>query len=118
MQPEFISHILELLESFGQVSARRMFGGHGIYRDGLMFGIVMDDTFFLKTDEHNRQSFLDRKLPPFEYKLRGKLQQLSYFAAPEEVFDDSEPMCEWARGAYAAALRAAARKHKGGRRKE
>jgi len=44
----FITHLLELLEEFPDVTAKRMFGGHGIFRDGLMFGLVADSMLYLK----------------------------------------------------------------------
>lgn len=41
----FVAHLLELLEPFEGVAAKRMFGGYGIFRDGIMFGLVADGVF-------------------------------------------------------------------------
>jgi DNA transformation protein len=54
---DFIPFVQELLESWGTVSARRMFGGHGLYHEGLMFAIVMDNRLYLKVDALNRPDF-------------------------------------------------------------
>lgn len=35
----------------GEIRSRRMFGGHGIYRDDLMFAIVADDVLYLKAED-------------------------------------------------------------------
>lgn len=51
---DFIPFVQELLEGWGPVSARRMFGSHGLYHEGLMFAIVMDQRLYLKADEVNR----------------------------------------------------------------
>lgn len=73
---EFIDFIRELLGKWGAVSARRMFGGHGLYFDGVMFAIVMNNRLFLKVDTHNRADFENLGLkPPFLHDegQRGRL---------------------------------------------
>ena len=42
--------IHELFASFGPVTLRRMFGGAGIFSQGLMFGLVFDKAIYLKAD--------------------------------------------------------------------
>ncbi len=106
----FVDHLLGLLAGFAPVRAKRMFGGYGLYVDDLMFGIVIDDVLYLKVDDGNRARYLERELPPFEYEAKGKRVSLSYFRAPEELFDESEVAIDWAREAYAAALRTRAGK--------
>jgi len=103
---DFVSYLLELLEEFPDVTAKRMFGGHGIFREGLMFGLVADSTLYLKVDVQNRVKFEVRELEPFTYEAKGKLIKLSYHRAPEEVLDNSEDMLAWAEDAYGAAVRA------------
>lgn len=103
---EFVEYLQEVFEEFGPVQARRMFGGHGLFRDGLMFGLVADDTLYLKADEATAVHFQDRDLERFEYGRAGKRVKLSYYQAPEEIFDDRSEAAEWARRAFDAALRA------------
>jgi len=105
---EFVEHVLELLAPSGNVTARRMFGGFGIYRDGLMFALVADDQLYLKTDGANRDEFAAAGSEPFAYQARRKQVILSYWRAPEEALESGATMLEWARSAYAAALRAKA----------
>lgn len=105
---EFINYLLELLAPLGGVSAKSMFGGHGIYRDGLMFGLVANDMLYLKTDDGNRAAFESHGLPPFTYERTGKPAiVMSYHRAPEEALEESGTLCQWARAACAAALRSA-----------
>jgi DNA transformation protein len=103
---EFVEHVLELLAPFGGVSARRMFGGYGIYRDGLMFALVADDVLYLKADVESRREFEDAGSEPFSYEARRRRVILSYWRAPEESLESREAMQSWARTAFAAALRA------------
>lgn len=102
---EFIGFVQELLQSWGQVTARRMFGGHGLYHEGLMFAIVMDNRLYLKADAVNRPEFESLGLPPFTFAMRGKEVALSYWAAPDTVFDEPLEAVRWAQSAWAAALR-------------
>lgn len=102
---EYVDFVCETLEPFGEVRARRMFGGWGLYHRDLMFGLVADDSLYLKTDGESVHWFRERGLTPFEYMKKGKPTKLSYYAAPEEVFDDPDEAVLWATRAFEAALR-------------
>lgn len=105
---EFVEYLLELLAPLGGVHAKPMFGGYGIYRDGLMFGLVANDVLYLKTDAGNRTAFEARNLAPFSYERSGKPAiVMSYHRAPEEALEESEELCRWASEACAAAMRSA-----------
>jgi DNA transformation protein len=106
---EFVGFVVESLRPLGPVSARRMFGGHGIFMDGLMFGLIADGQLYLKVDEGNRAAYEAEGLQRFTYAGKGRRVEMSYREAPSEGFDDPEILCQWAREAYAAALRADAR---------
>ena len=108
---DFIAHLAELFEVFGPVTIRRMFGGHGVFRDGLMFGLVVDDTLYLKADEQNRVMFESCGLPRFVYAKKGKHVSLSYYLAPGDALEDPQMLAEWARPAFDAALRGNRAKH-------
>jgi DNA transformation protein len=107
---EFVEYLHEVLAGFGPVTSRRMFGGHGIYHEGLMFALVADDELYLKTDDHSAAAFSERGLEPFTYVKNGKAMQMSYRRAPEEIFDDQDCAREWAILAYESALRERARR--------
>ena len=113
---EFIDYIVELLEPFGHIHARRMFGGYGIYYDGVMFGLVSDDTLYLKADDSTSKYFESRGLGQFEYDKGGKIVKMSYYLAPEEVLDNPEDAALWAQRAYEAALRAKSRANRASRK--
>ena len=110
MSDDFVDYVLELLGPFGTVGARRMFGGHGVYLDGLMFALVSEDTLYLKADEMNRIEFEQAGCEIFGYARKGKRATLNFFRAPEDAMESPELMLPWARTAYAAALRTNAKK--------
>ena len=102
---EFVAFLQEVFEEFGPVQSKKMFGGYGLFRDGLMFGLVADDTLYLKADEANAAQFESRDLDQFEYGKGDKQVKMSYYLAPEDIFDDRELAAEWAARSYEAALR-------------
>jgi len=107
---EFTTHLSEVFEPFGEIITRKMFGGHGVYHRGVMFGLVADDTLYLKVDAQSKGEFTARGLPPFVYTGGKKPIEMSYCLAPAEIFDDPEEAVVWARRAYAAAMRSGVRK--------
>jgi DNA transformation protein and related proteins len=103
---DFVDNLREVFTEFGPIEVKGMFGGYGLFRDGLMFALVADDVLYLKSDKGTAAMFHDRGLPAFEYEKGGKKISMSYFQAPEEVFDESNVAKEWADLAFGAALRA------------
>ena len=102
---EFVEFVLESLQPLRGVSARRMFGGFGIYKDGVMFALIARDQLYLKVDDGNRAAYEQAGFPHFTYAEKGKPIRMPYREAPPEGFDDPEILCAWAGEAYAAALR-------------
>jgi DNA transformation protein len=105
---------MELLGPFGTVRTRRMFGGYGVYLDGLMFAIVSGDALYLKADPMNRVEFEQAGCEIFGYARKGRRATLGFFRAPDDAMESAELMLPWARTAYAAALRANAKKQAAG----
>ena len=108
---ESIDYLHEVFDAFGPIRARRMFGGWGIYHDGLMFGLYAAGRLYLKTDAHNVAQFEAEGCEPFTYMQRGKAVKLSYWSAPEVVLDEREQAAFWGRMAFEAALRGRAAKN-------
>ncbi|HEX6980378.1 MAG TPA: TfoX/Sxy family protein [Alphaproteobacteria bacterium] len=102
---DFVAHVLDLLRPLGGVAARRMFGGHGLFRRGLMFALIDDDVLYLKVDDRTRPDFVAVGAAPFTYASRGRTVTMSYYEAPPGLFDDPDEMRAWAQKALAAASR-------------
>lgn len=103
---EFVALVLEQMAGFGVPRVRRMFGGYGLYRDDLMFAIILQEKLYLKADAVNVARFEQAGLEPFTYASKGRMVTLRYYEAPPEVYEDQDDMQQWARSAFEAALRA------------
>jgi len=102
---DFVEYALELLAPLKNVRARKMFGGYGIYRESVMFGLVADEVLYLKVDQETIPEYEALGLGPFLFEKNGKMVAMSYYQAPEDAMDSSSDLCEWAEKAYRAALR-------------
>ncbi len=105
MDPEFIR---ELFAPFGPVTVKRMFGGAGIWSDGLMFALVFDGAIYLKVNEASIPDFEREGSRPFVYtraKSKGRVGRasLSYWRLPERLYDDPDELAAWANRARAIA---------------
>jgi DNA transformation protein len=101
-----------LFAPFGAVSVKRMFGGAGVYAEGLCFAIEADGEVYLKADGENRGAFAAAGSKPFVYQARGKAMEMSYWRLVASAYDDEDELRRWAGLALAAARRAAAAKAK------
>ena len=103
---EFAEEVAGRLFLLGPVAARRMFGGFGIFLDGVMFGLIGFDTLYFKADDGNRADFEAAGMEPFSYQGRDRPISMSYWRVPDEVLEDVEQLSQWAEKALAAARRA------------
>jgi DNA transformation protein len=92
--------VLGHLSGLGEITARPMFGGHGIYWRETIFGIVHRDRFYFKVDERSKADYLSRGMGPFRPNERQTLK--SYYEVPPEVLADPEVLLSWAREAIRA----------------
>lgn len=105
----FATHCAELLSALGPTRVRRMFGGHGIYVDGVFIAIVTGETLYLKADSETVPRFEAAGCAPFHYTAKGRTVNLGYRAAPVDAMDSPALMRPWATLAMQAAIRARAR---------
>lgn len=107
---EDIAWFKELLASVGPPTARRMFGGTGLYVDGAIIALEIEGTLYLKTDAQTRARFAEAGGRPFVYDGKGREVETSYWTPPDEAMDAPDAMQTWARLALEASLRSAAAK--------
>lgn len=106
-----IDLLRDLFAPLGGVEFRRMFGGRGVFRDGLMIALVAADTLWFKVDDETRPAFEAEGSEPFGYDTRtGRHVLTSYWRAPERLLDEPDAFLETARAAHGTALKAAAAK--------
>ena len=97
-QNAFVEYVArDLLSKLSGVSARAMFGGYGLYQDGVIFGIIVDDTLYFKADETNRKKYEAAGSAPFTYESTGRKKAvMSYWQVPAEVMEDKTAAAAWA----------------------
>ncbi len=109
----FAEFLREQLAPLGHVTMRRMFGKTGVFCDGLMLGMVTDNMLYFRVDDGNRAAFKEAEAaPPLNYRKRGSTIDLSFWRAPERLFDEPYELVSWARIALGAARRVAAKRER------
>jgi DNA transformation protein and related proteins len=107
----FAEFLREQLAPLGRVTMRRMFGKTGVFCDGLMFGMVTGNTLYFRVDDHNRETFEEAEaFPPLNYSKQGRTIDLSFWRAPERLFDEPDELVAWGGAALAAARRVGSRR--------
>jgi DNA transformation protein len=114
VSPSYLTFVLDQLADLGAVSAKRMFGGMGLYFDGTIFGLLADDVVYFKVDDASRPLFVARGMLGLQpVASKPTLVSDGYFQLPDDVLEDAELATEWARRAItAAAAKAKARRPK------
>ena len=104
----FRAFVVDQLADLGDITSRAMFGGVGLYCDGLFFGLLAGDVLYLKADDVNRRTFEAAGGRPFQ-PYADRPETMKYFSVPVGVLESSDELVTWAKQAVAAATRAAAR---------
>lgn len=102
---EYLAYVVDQFGPFGAVTTRRMFGGAGLYREGLFFGLIADDTLYLKVDDANRPDYEAAGMEPFRPFSEGKKTAMGFYEVPADVLEEPEELARWAEKAHAVALR-------------
>ena len=109
----FAEFLREQLAPLGRVTMRRMFGKTGVFCDGVMLGMVTENTLYFRVDDENRVTFKEAESsPPLNYAKKGSTIDLSFWRVPERLFDEPDELVSWAKAALAAAHRVAAKRER------
>ncbi len=110
----FVDYVLyDAMQGIRGLTAKAMFGGHGLYKDGVGFGIIADDELYFKVDEKNLPQYKERDSRPFTYEGKNhKMIAMSYWEVPAEILEDREPLAEWVDASVAVSQRKAKTKKK------
>ena len=109
----FAEFLRDQLAPLGRITMRCMFGKTGVFCDGFMLGMVTDNTLYFRVDDENRAGFHEAEsFPPLNYEKKGGIIDLSFWRAPERLFDEPDDLVIWARTALAAARRVAAKRER------
>lgn len=101
---EFLEYVLDQLQIWAEVRAKRMFGGAGLYREGKMFALVANDVLYFRAGEMNRHDYQNAGSQPFQ-PSQGKKILMPYYEVPGHVLEDPEELARWAEKALSVAKR-------------
>ena len=90
----YTDYVMDQLTPLGGIGGRAMFGGYGIFHEGVMFAIISDDTLYFKVNDSNRAVYESAGSWSFPHSR-------SYYEVPADVLDDTARLQEWARAALA-----------------
>ena len=109
----YAEFLREQLAPLGRITMRRMFGKTGVFCDGVIFGMVTENTLYFRVDDDNRATFKEAEsFPPLNYAKKGATIDLAFWRVPERLFDEPDELISWARAALAAARRVAAKRER------
>jgi DNA transformation protein len=104
---DYLQYVLEQLSGLARVSSRRMFGGIGLYCDGVFFGLIDSDTLFFKVDDSNRGDYVARNMAAFRPVADKPDLSMSYFEVPADALEDRDELASWASKSVAVAVASA-----------
>lgn len=103
VSPDYLEYLQDQLSPAVATTPKRMFGGVGLYADGLFFGLIAEDALYLKVDDTTRPDYEAHGCEPF--RPFADTRSMSYYAVPEDVIEDADQLIDWARAAIAVAAR-------------
>ena len=109
---EYITYASDQLAGIGTITHRRMFGGAGLYCNGLFFAIIVDDVLYFKVDDTNREDYKDADMGPFTFTTDHGTEVMNYYEVPIDVLENKEKVKQWADKALNVAETAQAKKAK------
>jgi DNA transformation protein len=106
------ARIADRLVALGPVRPRAMFGGHGVFLDGVMFGLIVRDQLYFKVGDANRGEYAKARAKPFSYIRGSHRVEMSYMTVPQKVLADSAVLADWAERALDVARASRAKKRR------
>ena len=103
MTDGFKSFVIDQLGELGDVTPRSMFGGVGLYHDGVFFGLLARDTLYLKVDASNLGDYEGAGMTPFRPYPGRQTGTMRYYSVPLGILESPIDLAVWARKALAVA---------------
>jgi DNA transformation protein len=99
---KYLTYVTDQLDCLGHVQPRRMFGGAGLYFEGLFFAVVADDVLYFKVDDSNRSDYETEGMEAFR-PFPDKSTVMGYYQVPIDVLENKEALKNWAEKALRVA---------------
>ncbi len=109
---DFCQSVVQHLNQLGPVTSRAMFGGYGLYLEGVMFALIAYEVLYFKVGDANQADYIEAGMKPFTYDGKAKPIKMSYFEVPGWVYEDLAVLQLWMGKAHAVARAAKHKKKK------
>ena len=93
----FKEFVLDQLRDLDELYSRAMFGGYGLYRGEIFFGILHKDRLYFKTDSSTTPAYIEKGMKPFRPNAKQTLK--NYYEVPVDTIEDPDQLTDWARKA-------------------
>ena len=104
-ESSYLRYVLdEFLAEVTGITSRAMFGGYGIYKDGLIVAVIINDQLYFKVGESNQADYEATGSQPFIYKVNGKEMKMGYWEVPGEIMENSQEVGVWLEKSYQVSL--------------
>ena len=91
---EYRAETMATLNQVSEVTDRAMFGGVGLYSEGLFFALMDNDKLYFKVDDSNRPDYEATGMEPF-YPFGDESMVMQYYQVPDSVIDDPQLLQGW-----------------------
>jgi DNA transformation protein len=92
--PEYRAETVSILNLVAPVTGRGMFGGVGLYCQGLFFALMAEDRLYFKVDSSNRGDYEAAGMEPF-HPFGDSSQVMHYYEVPPFVLDNPDELAAW-----------------------
>lgn len=105
MSSNYLEYVMEILAPHGEMTSKPMFGGYGIYKNGVIVAFIVYDELYFKVDKSNKSQYEDFDSEPFIYEAKGKKTAMSYWKVPMEILEDEDQIGIWLDQSYEISLK-------------
>jgi len=105
MSKIYLEYVLDLLSHCDSITSRAMFGGYGIYKNGIIFAIIAHDELYFKVDQSNIELYKNHGSEAFTFETKGRVSKMSYWKVPLLVMEDETQLMEWVNQSYNISLK-------------
>ena len=101
---EYVTYIIDQLRDLGPVIFKRMFAGASLYVDDIFFAFISgDDVLTFKADKLTWPDFEAAGVTSFSQS--GPKSSIRFYEVPDEVLENREKLCIWAKKAVEVSKR-------------
>jgi len=92
---QFLDYIIDCLSPFGSITSRAMFGGYGLYNEGVIFAVIIKDELYFKATKETEEFFKSKGSNKFTYQGKNGIVSMNYWKVDPDLLEDQDSLKEW-----------------------